>query len=94
MKSYNNSWDDVEILFIGAGTMGASLAQAYAQNGFVVGLIDVSDSILKNSINIIENELNSVRGRIFTDEQIKSIKSRILTTTSYETACNSKSLNI
>ncbi len=94
MKSYNNSWDDVEILFIGAGTMGASLAQAYSQNGFVVGLIDVSDSILTSSINIIENELNSVRGRIFTDEQIKSIKSRILTTTSYETACNSKSLNI
>lgn len=88
------SWDDVEILFVGAGIMGASLAQAYAQNGFVVGLLDISDEILSRALNTIDSELNAVRGRIFTDEQIRSIKSRILTTTSYETACKSKSLNI
>ncbi|MFC1563694.1 3-hydroxyacyl-CoA dehydrogenase/enoyl-CoA hydratase family protein [candidate division KSB1 bacterium] len=87
-------WNDVEILFIGAGTMGASLAQAYAQNGFVVGLLDISDDILDNAMEIIGSELDSVRGRIFTDEQIESVKSKILTTRSYKTACKSKSLNI
>ncbi len=94
MTSKKCSWDDVEILFIGAGTMGASLAQAYAQNGFIVGLIDISDEILSKALYTIDNELNTAKGRIFTDEQIDSIKSRILTTTSYETACKSKSLNI
>lgn len=94
MTSHNYSWDDVEILFVGAGTMGASLAQAYAQNGFVVGLLDVSDEILATALGAIDGELNEARERIFTDEQIDSIKSRILTTTYYETSCKGKSLNI
>ncbi len=94
MKANKYSWDDVELLFIGAGTMGASLAQAYAQNGFVVGMLDISDEILSNSLGAIDNELNMAKGRIFTEEQIESIKSKILTTTSYETACTGKSLNI
>ncbi|MFC1493100.1 3-hydroxyacyl-CoA dehydrogenase/enoyl-CoA hydratase family protein [candidate division KSB1 bacterium] len=94
MADSKYKWNDVEILFIGAGIMGASLAQAYAQNGFVVGLLDVSKEILENSMETIGKELDSARGRIFTDEQIESIKSRILTTTSYKTACKSKSLNI
>jgi len=94
MAAETYTWDDAEILFVGAGTMGASLAQAYAQNGFVVGMLDVSDEILSAARGVIDRELNSARGRIFTDGQITAIKSRILTTTSYETACAGKSLNI
>ncbi len=49
------TWDDVEILVIGAGTMGASLAQAYAQSGFSVGMVDVSTEILERAIQTIDS---------------------------------------
>ncbi len=88
------SWDDVELLIVGAGTMGASLAQAYAQNGFVVGMLDISEEVLSKSLDAINRELDSARGRIFSDEQIESIKSRIFTTTSYDTGCKSNNLNL
>ena len=86
------NWNDVEILVIGAGTMGASIAQAYAQNGFAVGLLDISDEILEKARETIQRELDAARGRIFTDEDITGIQSRILTTTDYATACGGKNL--
>ena len=58
-------WNDVEIVIVGAGTMGASLAQNYAQNGFAVGLLDVSDAILQRGLGVIDAELNAARGKIF-----------------------------
>jgi enoyl-CoA hydratase/3-hydroxyacyl-CoA dehydrogenase len=94
MTQNQKTWDDVEILVIGAGTMGASIAQAYAQNGFTAGLLDVADDILVKARETIDNELNSVRGRIFSDEEIEGIRGRILTTTDYATACGSKSLKL
>ena len=92
MKKY--TWDDVEILVIGAGTMGASIAQAYAQNGFTVGLLDIADEILIKAHKTIAAELDSARGRIFSDDDIEAIKNRILTTTDYPTACGGKNLKI
>jgi len=87
-------WDDVEILFIGAGIMGASLAQAYAQNGFNTGLLDINDEIINESFGIIDAELNAARGAIFSDDQINEIKAKILGTTDYEQACKGKNLKI
>ncbi len=94
MNTTVKTWDDVEILVVGAGTMGASIAQAYAQNGFTVGLLDISDEILKKAKETIGAELNSARGRIFSDEEIEGIMGRILYTTNYPTACHGKSLNL
>lgn len=94
MTDKTKIWDDVEILVVGAGTMGASIAQAYAQNGFTVGLLDIDDKILKKAKETIAGELNSARGRIFSDEEIDAIQDRILYTTNYPTACHGKSLNI
>jgi len=88
------SWNDVEILVIGAGTMGASIAQAYAQNGFAVGLLDISDEILEKARETTQKELDAARGRIFTDEDITAIQSRILRTTDYATACGGKNLKL
>ena len=52
---------------VGAGTMGASLAQCYAQNGFVVGLLDVKEEILEAAYRTIEAEFaHAVKARIFT----------------------------
>ncbi|RKY89946.1 hypothetical protein DRQ09_00335 [candidate division KSB1 bacterium] len=93
-KTEKISWDDVEILFIGAGIMGASLAQAYAQNGFNVGLLDVSEEIIKNAFKTIDSELSAAKGVIFSEAQIEQIKSRIIGTTNYEKACTGKNLKL
>jgi enoyl-CoA hydratase/3-hydroxyacyl-CoA dehydrogenase len=91
MKS---DWKDTDIVIVGAGTMGASLAQNYAQNGFNVGLLDVSDSILDRGIGVIERELESAKGKIFSPAEIGAIRARIRTTTSYEEACGGKGLRL
>ncbi|MFI5251303.1 MAG: 3-hydroxyacyl-CoA dehydrogenase/enoyl-CoA hydratase family protein [Bacteroidota bacterium] len=88
------TWNDIEVLVVGAGTMGASLAQNYAQNGFCVGLLDVSDEILNRGFSIIEQELNGAKGRIFSPAEVAAIRERIIGTTDYNVACKSKSLNL
>jgi len=89
------TWDDVEILIIGAGIMGASLTQAYAQSGFNVGVVDISDEILEHAFTTIERELEAGRkAGVFSDSQVLEIKERILGTTSYEEACKRKSLKL
>lgn len=88
------TWNDIELLIVGAGTMGASLAQNYAQNGFAVGLIDVSETALARGVATIERELNAVRGKIFSSEECDAIRGRIVSGTSYEDACASKKLRL
>lgn len=83
-----------EILIVGAGTMGASLAQNYAQNGFHVTLLDISDEITSRALNIITSELQSAKGRIFSQSDIDAILNRIYTTTSYDDACSSPNLRL
>jgi len=89
------SWDEVEILIVGAGTMGASLTQAYAQSGFNVGVIDIGEPILKQAMDTIQAELeNAARAGIFSTAQVEEIRGRILATTSYEEACSGKGLRL
>lgn len=89
------NWDDVEVLLIGAGTMGASLAQAYAQSGFNVGVVDICDEILERAWKTIDAEFEAARRRgIYTELQAEEIRGRILTTTSYEEACRGKNLQL
>ncbi len=83
-----------EILIVGAGTMGASLAQNYAQNGFTVGLLDLSDEIIAKARETIARELNAAKGRIFTQADIDAIQGRIFGTSSYEEACASKRIRL
>ncbi|MGD8534612.1 MAG: 3-hydroxyacyl-CoA dehydrogenase/enoyl-CoA hydratase family protein [Candidatus Aminicenantes bacterium] len=89
------TWDDVEILVIGAGTMGASLAQAYAQSGFNVGIVDVTDEILERALQTIDRELeDALKSGIFSLSRVEEIKGRILATQSYEEACGGKNLDL
>lgn len=89
------TWDDIEILIIGAGTMGASLTQAYAQSGFCVGVVDMREDILERARDIIHNELQrATKAGIFSSSQAEAVEERILTTTSYEKACRGKSLKL
>lgn len=89
------TWDDVELLIVGAGTMGASLAQTYAQSGFTVGLIDVRSDILHEALDRIGSELGAAqKAGIFSESQTHEIGSRILGTISYEEACRGKKLKL
>ncbi len=94
-KGSNITWDDVELLIVGAGTMGSSLGQAYAQSGFAVGLLDISDDILERAKATISGELEDAqKAGIFSASQVDGIEKRILTTTSYEEACQGKNLKL
>jgi 3-hydroxyacyl-CoA dehydrogenase/enoyl-CoA hydratase/carnithine racemase len=89
------SWDDVEVLIVGSGTMGASLTQTYAQSGFNVGVLDISEEILERARETIAEELATAgKFGIFSEDQVSEIKGRILATTSYEEACRGQSLNL
>ena len=46
------------ISVIGAGTMGNGIAHVFAQNGFEVNLIDISEKALQKAITTIEKNLD------------------------------------
>jgi 3-hydroxyacyl-CoA dehydrogenase/enoyl-CoA hydratase/carnithine racemase len=96
MKSSEGiSWDDVEVLIVGSGTMGASLTQTYAQSGFNVGVLDISEEILERAKDAIGRELDTARKfGIFSEAQVAETKGRILTSTRYEEACQGKNLKL
>ncbi len=48
----------MNISVIGAGTMGNGIAHVFAQNGFKVSLIDVSEDALSKAINTISKNLD------------------------------------
>jgi len=74
--------------------MGASLAQNYAQNGFTVGLLDVSDEILQRGFATIDRELEAAKGKIFSPDDIALIRNRIIGTTRYPEACSGTNLKL
>ena len=66
------------ILVVGAGVMGHSIAQVFAGSGFTVGLVDVDQEVLDHAMGLIESNLNTLvdYGKISSDE-IPPILSRI-----------------
>jgi len=87
--------DDVEILIVGSGTMGALLAQTYAQNNVNVGLVGRREESIQRAFALINRELEDARTKgIFSATQVAEIKNRILATTSYEQACRGKCLKL
>jgi len=53
--------EDVEnISVIGAGTMGHSIAQVYAQAGFEVNLVDLNQDVLNHAKSLMESNLNTL----------------------------------
>ena len=72
------------ILVIGAGTMGAGVAQCAAQSGYKVTLIDTKDEFFQNGMDKINKTLNKgiEKGKV-TEEKAEKIRSLISTTTDY-----------
>ena len=46
------------VVIVGAGTMGHSIAQVYAQAGYNVDLVDLNNDILNRAISLIKSNLN------------------------------------
>jgi 3-hydroxybutyryl-CoA dehydrogenase len=63
------------IAVIGAGTMGNGIAHTFAQNGFVVKLIDISEKALDKGIQTIATNLDRMlaKGTITQDDIAKTI---------------------
>lgn len=75
------------VAVIGTGLMGHGIAQAFALGGYKVNLLSRRENSLRRAIKEIEWSLNKFveKGKINRDE-LKTVLSRIKTTTSYEEA--------
>ncbi len=60
------------IAVIGAGTMGNGIAHTFAQKGFKVQLIDVSERALKNGVNTITKNLDRMIAKEKISEEDKT----------------------
>ncbi len=66
---------------VGAGTMGAAIAQKFAQENFIVLLADREESFVKRGIdNITKMLLDGVEKKVFTAEQVDGYLSNIMGT--------------
>jgi len=63
--------DIKNITVIGAGTMGNGIAHVFAQNNFLVNLIDISQDNLDKAINTIKKNLDRQVTKNFISEEIK-----------------------
>lgn len=71
-----------QISVIGSGTMGNGIAHAFAQSGFAVSHIDVSESALKKALATIEKNLGrQVEKGVITEDVRKKTLASISTTT-------------
>jgi len=67
------------VAIIGAGTMGNGIAHTFAQNGFTVKLIDVSEAALEKGMTTIFTNLDRMqnKGSITAEEKMKTISNII-----------------
>ena len=72
---------------IGAGTMGNGIAHVFAQSGYSVKLIDLSEKALENALSTIENNLNRMlsKEKISKNEKEKTL-ANIVTSTDLATS--------
>ena len=72
-----------KIAVIGAGTMGNGIAHTFAQNGFSVNLIDLSENALEKGMKTIASNLDRMRAKeIITEAEKNETLENITTFTS------------
>lgn len=69
-----------KIAVIGAGTMGNGIAHVFAQNGFLVNLVDVSQSQLNKALESIHKNLERQLSKNLISDEIKSQTIKNITT--------------
>jgi 3-hydroxybutyryl-CoA dehydrogenase len=77
----------MKVCVLGAGTMGAGIAQVFAQNGHQVVLRDIKDEFVNRGYAFIEKNLNKLvqKGKI-TESEMIACMSRIIPTISLSDA--------
>ncbi|MFA3781909.1 3-hydroxyacyl-CoA dehydrogenase family protein [Melioribacteraceae bacterium 4301-Me] len=84
-----------KVAVIGAGTMGNGIAHVFALNGYSVQLIDMSNSLLQNALNIIQNNLDrQLNKNIITESQKKATLNNITPVIGLENILNDTELII
>lgn len=78
-----------KVFVLGAGTMGAGIVQAFAQNGFEVIVRDIKDEFVQKGLAGIEKNLNKLvsKGKM-TEEAKAEISARISGTTDMKLAAD------
>lgn len=71
------------IAVIGSGTMGNGIAHVFAQHGYTVSLIDISEEALKKAVTTIEKNLGRQVEKGILSEDIKKKALSNLTTTTF-----------
>ena len=74
-----------KIAVIGSGTMGNGIAHVFAQNGFTVSIIDISEDALKKALSTIEKNLSRQVEKGIITAEVKSQTLRNLSTTTFMT---------
>lgn len=81
--------DIKKVFIVGAGTMGHGIAQAFAQGGYSVTLLDRSQKILDRASSLIKTSLDTMEeGGLLKKTEIPAIISRITLTQSMEEGAN------
>jgi enoyl-CoA hydratase/3-hydroxyacyl-CoA dehydrogenase len=87
--------DEVEVLVVGSGLMGASLAQAFAQNGLGVGLIGRRQESLDRALAFIRFEVEEAVGKgVYSRPQAEEVSRRIRSGMNLAEACRGKGLRL
>lgn len=81
------------ISVIGSGTMGNGIAHVFAQNGYMVSLIDIKEEFLAKALTTISKNMDRqvAKGRLTEDEKAASLN-RIQTFTDMEAGVKSADL--
>jgi len=76
---------------IGAGTMGAGIAQVFAQSGYGVSLVDVNDDLLKRGVGTISKSLDRmIKKEKITEDQKTEILGNVETSTDLNVVAKSQ----
>ena len=63
------------VAIVGAGTMGHALAQVFAQGGYAVWLVDVSEAVLAKARRLIASNLSTlVETGCFPQEEVPGLR--------------------
>src|SRR5688572_21622585 len=65
-----------KVAVIGSGAMGNGIAHVFAQHGYKVSLVDISEDVLKKAINTIDKNLSRQveKGTITNETKLMALK--------------------
>ncbi|MCU0369077.1 MAG: 3-hydroxyacyl-CoA dehydrogenase NAD-binding domain-containing protein, partial [Cyclobacteriaceae bacterium] len=71
------------ITVIGSGTMGNGIAHVFAQKGFAVTIVDISEEALSKALSTIEKNLNRQVEKGLISDETKALAMKNISTTTF-----------